>query len=405
MSQIKISVNRLQIGMYVSNLDRPWVETPFLFQGFHVKDPAIIEELAKYCKHVYVDDEQGKAPDEQVTVFATEQAGGVIHVEDEAPKAQQIQTRISQEFKNVVENIRTGGELDVVAISKEVDHMVAGCLRNVDAYLLLTKLKSKDDYTYSHCLSSAIFAVMMGRHMGLNKNELEELAFGHMFFDIGMIKLPTALINKTSAYTEEEKATFRKHVHYSVEILNAMKGGVKPSAIDIAMHHHERFDGSGYPLGLKGNQIPLYARIAGIIDTYDTLTSKRPHAKAISHDEAIRSLYKTIDRDFQKDILETFIQCLGTYPSGSLVELNSGEVGIVLQQNRISRLRPRVMLILNPKKEFNNYFPILNLLTKPTDSHGRTIEISKLLTPGTYDIDPSEFYLQMTGTGSGQQMT
>jgi len=188
-------------------------------------------------------------------------------------------------------------------------------------------------------------------------------------------------------------------VFYSVEILNTMQG-IKPSVIAIAQNHHERFNGSGYVLGLQGNQIPLYARIAGIINTYDALTSKRPYSKQVSHDEAIRSLYKTKEIDFQKDILETFIQCLGTYPSGSLVELNSGEVGIVLQQNRISRLRPRVMLVLNAKKEFNNYFPIINLLTKPTDRNGVTIEISKLLEPGSYGIDPSEFYLQMTGTGS-----
>ena len=402
MSQIKISVNQVQIGMYVSNLDCPWVETPFLFQGFYIKDPAIIEELAKYCKYVYVDDELGVAPDEKATVFATEQTGDVIHIEDEVPKARQIQTRVTQEFKNVVASIKTGGELDVVAIAREVDHMVEGCLRNADAYLLLAKLKSKDDYTYSHCLSSAIFAVMMGRQMGLDKNELEELAFGHMFFDIGMIKLPTELLNKTSAYTEKEKEMFRQHVFHSVEILKTMKG-VKPSAIDIALNHHERFNGSGYPNGLKGNMIPLYARIAGIIDTYDTLTSKRPNSTPVSHDEAVRSLYKSIDKDFQKDILETFIQCLGTYPAGTLVELNTGEVAVVLQQNRISRLRPRIMLILNAKKEFNNYFPILNLLTKPTDSNGKTIEISKLLPPGSYGVDSSDFYLQMTSASGGQQ--
>ena len=399
MSQIKISVSKLKIGMYVSNLDRPWVDTPFLFQGFLIKDTATIGELSKYCKHVFIDDEQGVGTDEKDIVIPVEKTGDVIHIEDEIPKAQQIHQRITQEFKNVIETIQTGGEVDVVAISREVEHMVEGCLRNTDAYLLLSKLKSKDDYTYGHCISSSIFSVMMGRQMGLNKTELEELAFGHMFFDIGKIKLPTELINKTTTLSEEEKEAVKKHVFYSVEILNTMQG-IKPSVIAIAQNHHERFNGSGYVLGLQGNQIPLYARIAGIIDTYDALTSKRPYSKQVSHDEAIRSLYKTKEIDFQKDILETFIQCLGTYPSGSLVELNSGEVGIVLQQNRISRLRPRVMLVLNAKKEFNNYFPIINLLTKPTDRNGVTIEISKLLEPGSYGIDPSEFYLQMTGTGS-----
>jgi len=400
MSQIKISVSQLKIGMYVANLDRPWVETPFLFQGFSIKDTATIDELKKHCKHLYVDDEQGVAPDEKIMVHSVEKSGDVIHIEDEIPKARQVHAKITEEFKNVIAAIKTGGKVDAVAISREVERMVEGCMRNSDAYLLLAKLKSKDDYTYGHCLSSAIFAVMMGKQMGLNKNELEELAFGHMFFDIGKIKLPNELLTKTDKYTEDEITMFRKHVNFSVDILNNMKG-VKHSAIEIAKHHHERFDGSGYPGGLSGKQIPLYARIAGIIDTYDALTSNRPHSRQLSHDEAIRTLYKLKDKDFQTDILETFIQCLGTYPSGSLVELNSGEVGVVLQQNRISRLRPRVMLILNPKKEFNNYFPVLNLLLKPTDSYGKTIEISKLLQPGAYGIDPSEFYLQMTGSAGG----
>ena len=397
MNQIKITVNQLKIGMYVSNLDRSWIETPFLFQGFYIKDKAAIEELAKYCKYVFVDIDQGAAPDTHDSAVSLGNTPKPVPVEEELPRAQQMQARVSQEFNKLIDTIKNGGEVDVKAITKEVEVMVEGCMRNPDAYLLLSKLKSKDDYTYGHCLSSSIFAVMMGKQMGLNKNELEELAFGHMFFDIGKLKLPTELINKEGDYTPEEKIQVRNHVLHSMGILNSMKG-IKPSTIDITLNHHERHDGSGYPNGLKGNQIPLYARIAGIIDTYDALTSRRPYSKPYTHDEAIHSLYYSKDREFQKDILETFIQCLGTYPSGSLVELNTGEVGIVLQQNRISRLRPKIMLVLNRKKEFNNYFPIINLLTKPTDDTGMAMEIIRLLKPGIYGIDPAEFYLQMTST-------
>ena len=218
-----------------------------------------------------------------------------------------------------------------------------------------------------------------------------------MFFDIGKLKLPTKLLYKQGDYTPEEKIQVRKHVFHSIEILNTMEG-IKPSAIEIAMNHHERYDGSGYPNGLKGNEIPLYARIAGIIDTYDALTSNRLYSKQFSPHEAIHMLYNSRDKEFQKDILEIFIQCLGAYPTGSLVELNTGEVGIVLQQNKISRLRPKIMLVLNRKKEFNDYFPIINLLTKPVNDVGVTMEISKTLDPGTYGINPAEFYLQIKST-------
>ena len=394
MHQVKINVDQLKIGMYVSALDRPWTETPFLFQGFLVKEKSTIEQLTKYCEHVYIDTEQGLVPDTDISAAETEKAPETVTIEKEFPKAKLIHNRVSQVFNDLIDTIKCNGELDVKAISKEVETMVEGCVRNPDAYILLSKLKNKDDYTYGHCLSSSIYAVMIGNRMGLNKDEVEELAFGHMFFDIGKLKLPTELLYKKGDYSPEEKIQVRKHIIHSIEILKTMKG-VKPSAIDIAQNHHERYDGSGYPNGLKGNQIPLYARIAGIIDTYDALTSKRLYSKQHSHHEAIHILYDSRDKEFQKDILEIFIQCLGAYPTGSLVELNTGEVGIVLQQNKISRLRPKIMLILNRKKEFNDYFPIINLLIKPTNDVGVVMEISKMLEPGTYGIDPAEFYLQI----------
>lgn len=394
MHQVKINVDQLKIGMYVSALDRPWTETPFLFQGFLVKEKTTIEQLTKYCEYVYVDTEQGLVPDSSISAAETEKAPDTVTIEKEFPKAKLIHNKVSQVFNNLIDTIKVNGEVNVKAISIEVETMVEGCVRNPDAYVLLSKLKNKDDYTYGHCLSSSIYAVMIGTQMGLNKNEVEELAFGHMFFDIGKLKLPTELLYKKGDYTSEEKIQVRKHVFHSIEILKTMKG-VKPSAIDIAQNHHERYDGSGYPNGLRGNQIPLYARIAGIIDTYDALTSKRLYTKQFSHHEAIHLLYNSRDKEFQKDILEIFIQCLGAYPTGSLVELNTGEVGIVLQQNKISRLRPKIMLVLNRKKEFNDYFPIINLLIKPTNDVGVVMEIGKMLEPGTYGIDPAEFYLQI----------
>jgi len=389
MYEKKIDTSLLKPGMYVSNLDRPWVETPFLFQGILIKDYAEIDEIKKHCNFVYIDVDRGIDAEDYGMASSRP-----IEVEEELPKAKIAHEKLSDEFSRLIDDINNKAQPDVQKLSEQVEDLVQGCLRNSDAYVLLTKLKYKDDYTYGHCLSSSIFAVMMGKQMGLNKEELEELAMGHMFFDIGKIKLPEDILKKQGELTEEEHTEARKHVHYSVEIIKTTKG-LKSSAIDIALHHHERFDGNGYPAGLKGNDIPLYAQIAGIIDTYDALTSKRPYSTQISHDKAVRELYSRKDIDFQRDILETFIQCLGTYPTGSLVELNTGEVAIVLQQNKISRLRPKVMIVMNRRKEFSNYFPILNLLSRPEEEKGKFIEIKRLLEPGTYGIDPSEFYLDM----------
>jgi HD-GYP domain-containing protein (c-di-GMP phosphodiesterase class II) len=340
---------------------------------------------------VFIDIERGD-PAEVYVTNNNEESGIDMKVEDEIPRAKATYSRLTDEFNNLINAIKSGRKLDVEIIKKDVDLLVEGGLRNSDAYLLLTKLKTRDNYTYTHCLSSSIFGIMMGKQMGLQRAQLQELALCCMFFDIGKIKLPKDLLIKEGPLDDEEILLVKNHVLDSVEILKATQG-IPSSVIEVALNHHERFNGSGYPAGKKGAEIPVFARIAGVVDTYDAITSQRIYRKQASHEKAIKELYNLRGIDFQADMVEMFIQCLGVYPTGSLVELNTGEVGIVLQQNKISRLKPRVMIILNRKKEFNNYFPIINLLTAGHGKNEQPLEISRTLEPDTYGINPSEFYL------------
>ena len=390
MIEKKVSVDYLKPGMYISNLDRPWVDTDFLFQGFLIKTQGDIDKLKEYCTYVFIGVERG-APAE---AYLTEniESGISIKVEEELPKAKATYNRLTEEFNNIIDKLKSGGKLNIETIQKDLHLLVDGGLRNNDAYLLLTKLKTKDNYTYTHCLSSSIFGIIMGKQMGLRKEQLQELALGCMFFDIGKIKYPNELLVKTGPLTDEEISLIKNHVNDSIEILKNTHG-IQQSVIDVALNHHERFNGTGYPAGKKGSEIPLFARIAGIVDTYDALTSLRIYHKQCSHEHAIKELYSLRDIDFQADLVEMFIQCLGIYPTGALVELNTGEVAVVLQQNMISRLKPRIMLILNRKKEFNNYFPIINLLTAGHGKNEKQLEIIKTLEPGAYGINPAEFYL------------
>jgi HD-GYP domain-containing protein (c-di-GMP phosphodiesterase class II) len=390
MIEKKVSVDYLKPGMYISNLDRPWVDTDFLFQGFLIKTQGDIDKLKEYCTYVFIDVERG-APAE---AYLTEniESGISIKVEEELPKAKATYNRLTEEFNNIIDKLKSGGKLNIETIQQDLHLLVDGGLRNNDAYLLLTKLKTKDNYTYTHCLSSSIFGIIMGKQMGLRKEQLQELALGCMFFDIGKIKYPNELLVKTGPLTDEEISLIKNHVNDSIEILKNTHG-IQQSVIDVALNHHERFNGTGYPAGKKGSEIPLFARIAGIVDTYDALTSLRIYHKQCSHEHAIKELYSLRDIDFQADLVEMFIQCLGIYPTGALVELNTGEVAVVLQQNMISRLKPRIMLILNRKKEFNNYFPIINLLTAGHGKNEKQLEIIKTLEPGAYGINPAEFYL------------
>ena len=169
--------------------------------------------------------------------------------------------------------------------------------------------------------------------------------------------------------------------------------GINSRAIELALNHHERFDGSGYPNKRFGREIPVFGRMAAIVDCYEAITSDRPYAKAISSHDAIRKIYEWRKVDFQEELVEQFIQCLGVYPTGTLVELTTGEVGVVFEQSRVRRLRPKVMLVLNAEKIAYGCFPIVDLLQVTEDKDGNQLDIAHTLEPGSYGIQPKTLFL------------
>jgi HD-GYP domain-containing protein (c-di-GMP phosphodiesterase class II) len=213
-----------------------------------------------------------------------------------------------------------------------------------------------------------------------------------LLLDIGKMKVPEEILNKEATLTEAEFLEIKKHVDYGVEILRCTPG-IDDNVIHIALTHHERYDGSGYPNGLPGDQIPVYGRIAAIIDCYDAMTSKRSYSEAVSPHNALQKIYNWRNKFFQDELVEQFLQCLGVYPTGSLVEMNTGEVGIVLSQNRTKRLKPRIMLLLDADKTTYKNFKIIDLVTEAADSSGNILNILCAHDPGAFGIDPTEFYL------------
>jgi len=270
--------------------------------------------------------------------------------------------------------------------------VVEGVSNNTDAYLLLTKLKGKDDYTYHHMISCSILATALGKELGLSKGELEELAIGILLFDIGKMKLPLSILTKKEKLNDEELQLIKNHVTDSVALLSKTKG-VSSSTMAIAQDHHERYDGSGYPKGKKETQISLYASIAGLVDCYHAMTSERVFAKGIKHSEVVNQLYSRRNVDFKEELVEHFIQCLGSYPAGTLVELSTGEVCVVIEQNKVRRLRPKVMVLLNKEKKSNDYFPIMDLLTEIEDADRNPMSIVRTLENNAYGLDAEKFYL------------
>jgi HD-GYP domain-containing protein (c-di-GMP phosphodiesterase class II) len=417
-----ISTADLELGMYVSKLDRPWLETPFLFQGFYIENEEALEALRKHCKFVYVDVSRADhtlrlrmasraalagrrdARDKAVPAKGRTKAPPPPDIDDvhaetsvlreELAKAHEAHAAAESVIAEVFHNVRAGKSIDVSGIHRTLDPMIDSIMRNDDALSWLVRMKRKSDYIYSHSIASAVWALVFGKHLGLDNSELHVLAMGAVFMDVGKTRIPTELLVKSEALAPADMDVMRAHVKHGVEIVAKIQG-MDSRVIEVVRCHHERYNGTGYPRGLAGEKIPIFARIAGIIDTYDAMTTARPYAKALSPHDATRELSKLSGVEFPAEVVEQFIQAIGVFPVGTLVELNTGEVGMVIAQNRVRRLRPKVLLLLDRAKAPLESFTVIDLRNQLTDvTNQQSLWIERGLAPGDYGIDPTEYYLQ-----------
>tara|TARA_R110002073_G_scaffold2129_15_gene14799 strand:+ start:4400 stop:5704 length:1305 start_codon:yes stop_codon:yes gene_type:complete len=425
---LKIPTSDLSIGMYVSALDRPWLETPFITQGFLIERDQDIRDLQKYCESVYIDSRRSAHPGAAIRRGSPPRAEPpkhraparrpsqsaptslndrpripLAHIffdrvlkpyhddsgwEEEHPRAQRALNTLIGDIDEIYDNVSTGEKLNVIKLRKSVEPIVDSISRNPDACLWVSRLKDHDQYTYQHSLSAAMWAVSLGRQLGLPRRDLRSLAMGCMLMDVGKLRVDPGLLQADRQLTVEEAAEVSRHVNHGLEILNEC-GILNQDVIDMVAHHHERFDGSGYPKGLSRDQIPPFARIAAIVDTYDAVTSNRNYAKAVSPSDAIKLLYQARDQEFQAELVEAFIQAIGIYPAGTLVELSSGEVGVVVAEYRTRRLRPKVMLLLDASKNELPTTRVVDLQDFSPGGGAPSSTIRKSLEPEAYGIDLS----------------
>ena len=404
---VKTPIENLKLGMFVSKLDCPWLDTPFSLQGFPVKTKSDINALKKYCSYVYIDVEkqieieekesvesnQSKEKSESIkedflTSFNTSILSykDKISFTDELPNANKALKESNTIIHDVMAELKTSGKLKLSSLKKSTETLMDSVLRNSDAITWLSLMKQKDDYIYRHSVSSSIYAFLLGRHLGYDQQELQMLGLGAMLLDIGKTKIPDTLLNKVEALTESETSLIRKHVDFGLEVLD-QTAEISPIVRSMLETHHERHDGTGYPKGLAGESIPMFGRIAGIVDSFDAMTSQRPYAQQISTYECLRAFNQLSDKLFQKQIVEQFIQAIGFFPTGTLVELSNESVGVVVRQNSSSKLKPDVIVILDKNKNFKDEFVTISLEER------KSLWINKGLEPGSYDIDPTEYFL------------
>ncbi len=400
----RILVGLLGKGMFVSRLDRDWVGTPFPFQGFYITSDEDLELLGLYCTSVFVDVQKGASgPDEpllsmirpNMPVFPPRHTEyrNTVPMADELPRAKEVRDDVHSFAERLRHDVRNGEKLSPADVQEAMEPMVASLLRNVDAMFWMVGLMRRDSYAYSHAVKCSALAAAFGRHLALPRNVLVEMATGGFLLDIGKATLPPDVFDHPGELTAEARATVRRHVAEGVRVLD--EAGIRGEWIrGMVAHHHERHDGSGYPEGLAGNRIPLAGRIGGVIDTYDALASKRPHSPGVARHEALQALYRASGRLYQVEVVEQFLQCLGVYPTGSLVELSTGQVGIVIAQNQSRRLRPRVMLLLDEAKQPYTPYRDLDLMADgAADDDPDAVQVVAALEPGAYDLDPNDLYL------------
>jgi len=275
--------------------------------------------------------------------------------------------------------------------------MVDSVLRNPDAFTWLSRVQEKDEYTYSHAIRSSVWAILFGRHIGLPKRDLDVLAMGVLLKDVGKIQLDKTLIAKPERSPEEERE-YETFVEKGVEILRRTPG-VEPRVISVVKTHCERLNGSGFPLHLQGDKIPLLGKIAGVVTFYDNITNPRGAQQPVAPSKAVSRLYELRDTQFQEELVVEFIRAIGLYPTGTLVELSTGEVAVVVEQNFERRLKPKVLLVRDAVKEPINPPELLDLAEDDKHKQGlidsgkqnpediEKIEIARDLEPGSYDVD------------------
>ena len=304
--------------------------------------------------------------------------------------------KVYEESNNLVEGVfnaaSSDGTLKLNDAAVATSGIVDSVMRNPDAFMLLLRLREKANYSYMHAINCCALAATFCRHLGYGKSEILEVSLGALLLDIGITRLPDSLINNRGKLNSALMKLVRHHVQFGMEILDVTPN-IPKAVKDMVLTHHERVNGEGYPAALKGDEIPVCGRIAAIVDCYDAMISNRPYRRGMSPTSAIRTLYAWREIDFHEDLVEQFIQCIGAYPTGSMVELNSGQVGIVLSQNRVRRLYPKILLVLNADKERYQHPATMDMWEYAQQSKNGTLEITRVVDADEFGIDPADFYL------------
>ena len=415
----RIDTRYLQFGMHVVELDRPWTGTRFIYREFVIETKEVLDELRRVSAYVYIETDpkmrlspsqrpsgpilsvkteshdDGDNQIDRVLVASSRHIDTRWHpdktgLEEELHEASRIESRAREMLYDTLDDAKLGKSIRPAGVREVVTEMAESIIRNPDAMVVLSQLKEADEYTALHSLRVCILALTFGRHLDFSREELNLLGIGALLHDVGKMRVPTDVLNKPGRLTDSEFELMKSHVPEGVKIL-AKADGIPEASIQVAAQHHERYSGGGYASGIAGDKIGTFGLVSGIVDCYDAITSDRVYHSGMSPYEALTNMYSWRNTDFHPGLIEQFIQCMGIYPVGSLVELSAGSIGVVINVNRRRRLRPRVALVLDSNKEPFPLAKIVNLTDLEDQDGSSETSIVKVLQPGEYGINPVEY--------------
>ncbi len=399
-----VNVAQLKPGMYIHDLNCGWMEHPFALNQFKIASPDQIKNIAAAGLHeVYIDTAKGldvadaktveevkKQLDAKLVEIATKkpEPAHIHSIAEEMVKAKKAYSDANRIITGMMQDIRLGKQIETEQAAQVVEQMTNSIFRNKDAMLSLTRLRSKDDYTFQHSVSVCTLLVSFARAMELDRDTIREIGVGALLHDVGKMKVPDAVLNKPGKLTDDEFKIMKSHVVHSRLLLENTPGMTR-IGIDVAAQHHERFDGSGYPLGLKHDGISLYGQMAAIVDVYDAITADRCYHKGMETSVALRKLVEWSKFHFNEKLVHSFVRSVGIYPVGTLVKLESEKLGIVFEQHEKNLLTPKIHVIYDSKR-MSFITPHDIDLSKPVGNGGGD-KIAGYEDPAKWNIDPLKY--------------
>lgn len=367
----KIKVVNLVPRMFIHDFNCSWTENPFFKKQVLLENETMVQKVVKQGIHeVYIDTAKGVAFEDAAPAEESEAAepkrelslqmileaeasplpDNQVPIREEVKRAAKIKENAKKIIRSVMDDVRFGKQIEMEKIEPVVEQIMGSVFRNREALIGLGKIKNKHEYTFLHSVKVCAHMVSFARSLGLDREIISEIGIGAILHDIGKMKIPKMILDKPGSLTDEEFEVVKKHVVYSREIL-LETANVTEIAIQLAAQHHERYDGTGYPDGLKGDEISYYGQMAAIVDVYEAITSNRVYGQAMEVGMALRHIYEWSDLHFNRKLVSSYIRTLGIYPVGSVVRLESGRIAVVIENTTDDLLKPVVRIVHDDKKK------------------------------------------------------